>query len=368
MNHIPFPSSRRRLRRLVALAAGTLLGIGGALAIAAPASAHHSVVSGKAICDTKTGEWVVNWTVRSVAPRKVHRYKLVEVDSRPGNHPVSGIAVTEEDSYPHEVGKPLVGEQRVPGWAQWASLAVKAEWENGFVEHRPAHSLIKFGGKCEKDRPKPNVSFESACDGSVTVTLTNGEEAKVPANFTVSAGDFSKQVTVEPGKSEQVVVPAANAAAIIVKSGKKVFEGGFEALENCAPVKVASRSDCDSLTISIENPVGSAPVDATLTPKGAEAQTVTVAPGETKEVKFDAEEGTVVTVTIGEESSDVEWKNPGDCESPSPSPAPGEGGGGPELPVTGSSLGTAAGVGAALLAIGTGLFFFFRRRRIRFTA
>jgi LPXTG-motif cell wall-anchored protein len=60
-------------------------------------------------------------------------------------------------------------------------------------------------------------------------------------------------------------------------------------------------------------------------------------------------------------------ESPSAPASPTP-PAPGGGGGGPELPVTGASLGTAAGVGAALLAIGTGLFFFFRRRRVRFTA
>jgi LPXTG-motif cell wall-anchored protein len=57
-------------------------------------------------------------------------------------------------------------------------------------------------------------------------------------------------------------------------------------------------------------------------------------------------------------------------ESPSatPSPVPGAGGGGEELPVTGASIGTAAGIGAVLLAAGAGLFLALRRRRIRFTA
>ncbi len=78
----------------------------------------------------------------------------------------------------------------------------------------------------------------------------------------------------------------------------------------------------------------------------------------------------------------------GTCEKPSPSPSaspapsapasspaaapsastsPAAGGGG-SLPVTGSSVGAAVGISAGLLAIGAGLFFFFRRRRIRFTA
>lgn len=368
MNRTPFPSSRRRLRRLAVLATGALLGLGGVLAVAAPASAHHSVVNPTAVCDTTTGEWVVTWTVDSVAPEGVNHYKLVKVDTTPADSPVSNITVTTDDTYPHDVGTPLVGEQRVSGRARSASLAVKAKWENGFQEHKPAYGKIEFGEKCEKDRPKPNASFESACDGSVTVTLTNDQEAKVPAKFTVTAGDFTKELTVEAGKSEQVVVPAENAAEIIVKSGRKVFKGGFETPEDCAPVKVASRSDCDSLTIAIENPKGNASVEATLTPKGGEAQTVTVAAGETKEVKFDATEGTVVTVTIGEDSADVPWEKPANCESPSPSPTPGAGGGGPALPTTGAATGTAVGIAAVLLAAGTGLFFFFRRRRIRFTA
>jgi LPXTG-motif cell wall-anchored protein len=366
VNRTPFLSSRRRLRRLAVLATGALLGLGGVLAIAAPASAHHSEVSGVPHCDTTTGEWVVNWTVDSVAPEDVHHYKLVEVNVTPADHPVTGIAVTTDDTYPHEVGKPLTGEQRLPGKATDASLSVKAKWENGFEEDEPASKTITFGGTCEQDKPKPNVSFESACDGTVTVTLMNGADATATAKFTVTAGEFSKDVSVEKGKSEQVVVPAKDAAKITVTSGDQKFTGGFEQPEDCAPVEVASLSDCDSLTISIENPEGNAPVEATLTPKGGEAQTVTVAPGETKEVKFEATEGTVVTLTIGDQSGDIPWENPGDCESPSP--APGAGGGGPTLPTTGSSIGTAVGIAAVLLAAGTGLFFFFRRRRIRFTA
>ncbi len=94
-----------------------------------------------------------------------------------------------------------------------------------------------------------------------------------------------------------------------------------------------------------------------------------------------------VTVGWTDQFPSTEIKAPEDCgppptESPSPSPstvspapsaseAPpvaGSGGGGVELPTTGASIGTAVGIAAVLLAVGTGLFFFFRRRRIRFTA
>jgi LPXTG-motif cell wall-anchored protein len=369
VNHIPSRSSRKRLRRLAVLATGALLGLGGMLAIAAPASAHYSTVDGTPDCDTKTGEWVVDWTVNAnnLVPRGVSTFQLVEIDAKPVGT-IDGIA--KDTDYP--VADLLHGKQRLPGTATSASLSVRAKWGDGYEETKPAGKEIALGGPCTKEQPppgqpKPHASFKSACDGSVTVTLINSKRATADATFTVTGtGDFSKEVTVEPGKSTQVVVPAANAAHIVVKSGTKEFKGRFKAPKDCAPVKVASRSDCDSLTIGIENPEGNAPVEATLTPKGGEARKVTVAPGETKEVKFDAEEGTVVTVAIGKDSADVPWEKPENCESPSP--APGGGGGGPTLPTTGASIGTAVGIAVVLLAAGTGLFFFFRRRRIRFTA
>jgi LPXTG-motif cell wall-anchored protein len=362
VNYTASRSSRRYLRRLIALAGGTLLGLTAVLTLATPAFAHHSEVSGEAVCDTATGEWVVTWTVDSFAPDDVHRYKLVEVNLEPAGSTVTNIAETTDDSFPYEVGTPLVGEQRLPGTgaATSASLAVRAAWDNGFEEEKLADSTIEFGGSCVQDKPKPNATFESACDGSVTVTLTNAEDAKVPAEFTVTAGNFSKKVSVEPGDSAEVVVPAEFAADILVTAGDQKFTDSFTQPENCAPVHVASFSDCDSLTISIENPAGTTPVEATLTPKGGEAKTVTVAPGETKEVKFDAEEGTVVTLTIGDQSADIPWEKPDNCG--------GNAGGGPTLPVTGASTGIAVGIAAGLLAIGTALFFVFRRRRIRFTA
>jgi LPXTG-motif cell wall-anchored protein len=361
-------SPRRYLRRLTALVGGTLLGLTAVLALAGPASAHHSVVSGEATCDTTTGEWVVTWTVNSVAPEGVDHYKLVKVDLKPDGSTVSNITATTDDTYPHEVGTPLVGEQRLPGTATRARLAVQAKWENGFEEKYPVGAKVRFGGKCVQDKPKPNASFESACDGSVTVTLTNAEDAKVPAAFTVTAGEFTKDVSVKPGESVPVAVPAEFAAKISVKSGDQEFTGGFEQPEDCPPVHVSSRSDCDSLTIAIENPAGTTPVEATLTPNGGEAKKVTVAPGETEEVMFDAEEGTVVKLTIGDQSGEIAWEKPDNCGAvPSESPSPVPGGGG-NLPVTGSSTLTAVGIAAGLLAAGTALFFVFRRRRIRFTA
>jgi LPXTG-motif cell wall-anchored protein len=266
--------------------------------------------------------------------------------------------VTEGEEYPHDAHAPLVGEQRLPGTATEASLTVRARWINGFEEQVAQSGKVEFGGACEQDQPKPNAAFASACDGTVTVTLANAEDAKAPAAFTVTGeAGFSQKATVEPGGSKELVVPAESAGHITVTVGDKtIAEHAWQQPADCAPVKVAFRSDCDSLTISIENPAGSAPVQATVT-SGDKTETLTLAPGETKEVTFDAQEGTVAIVTIGDESLDVAWEQPEGCV-----PA------GPGLPVTGASVGGVIAVGLALLIAGAGLLVLFRRRRGTFAA
>lgn len=359
MNRTSLPH-RTFLRRLAAIAGGALLGVTAALTFAAaPASAHHSVVKGEPVCDTSTGEWVVTWTVRTFAPPGVDNYKLIEVVSQPtGNLVADILASGPEAPYALSVNAALVGTQRLPGDATTASLGVRAEWENKFVERNLVSATIQLGGDCKPNKPEPNVSFSSACDGSVTVTLSNSADAKVPALFKISG--VNKVFTVKPGESEQVVVPAEVAGKIVVKSGKKKFEGAFEQPQDCEPLSLAAKSDCDSLTVSIENPKGSAPVEVTLTPNNGEAQVVKVAPGETKEATFEAEEGLTVTPSIEDEAGEaIAWTEPADC---------GGTGGGDSLPLTGASVTGAIGVAAGLLAIGAVLFFVFRRRRVRFTA
>jgi hypothetical protein len=58
--------SKSPLRRAAALAAGSLIGIAGALTFASPALAHHSTVSGTPTCDKVNGKWVVDWEVNAI--------------------------------------------------------------------------------------------------------------------------------------------------------------------------------------------------------------------------------------------------------------------------------------------------------------
>ncbi|WP_026274944.1 hypothetical protein [Salinispora tropica] len=380
-------------RRASAIAAGTLLGLTGVAIFATPASAHHSNVTGKADCDTATGEWVVEWEIKNYAPKGVKKYKLVEVvaktwvGGKATDVTIPGITVTDGKKYPHSVKDVLTATQRMDGNVTKASLAVRAEWENGFVEDKLRPVKVRFCGTCKAPKPtptpsasepptptptapKPTASIVADCEGITTVTLNNADDATAPAKFTVEGSDdFTKKVKVKPGKSASVEVPAEQAATIkVTVQGieEPLFNDAPEPADNCVKPGEptgAHKSTCDELIFQISNPEDGETVTATFTPNKGEPQTLTVEPGKSGTVSFPAEEGLTVTPS-GEGVEDpkpIAWEKPEDC-------TPGEGGGEPSLPLTGAAAGGIAAGAAVLLAIGGGLFVMARRRKLRFTA
>ncbi|QGN50272.1 LPXTG cell wall anchor domain-containing protein [Micromonospora sp. WMMD558] len=372
-------------RRVMAVAAGTLLGLSGVAILAAPASAHHSEVKVQAKCDTATGEWVVDWTIKNYAPRNVKKYKFDEVSAKTfvgetaTDVTIPGIAVTEGDNYPHATDQPLTATQRLDGKITKASLSVQAAWDNGFKEHKPVSAAIELGGTCVKDQPpapktpKPTASVTADCEGVVVVKLENAEDATAPAGFIVTGTDgFTETATVEPGKNASVTVPAKNAGSIkVVVEGveEPLFEGKPAPAENCVePGEPAGayQSTCDELIFEISNPEDGETVTVTFTPNKGEPKTLTVKPGESGTVSFPAEEGLTVTPSAEglEDTEPIAWEKPADC-------APGGGGGDedePTLPLTGAATGGIIAGAAVLLAGGAVLFVLARRRKLRFTA
>lgn len=363
-----------RHRRGLAVIAGALLGLVGTLTVANPASAHHSTVSGTPVCDEETGEWVITWTVNSFAPPHVNRYRLVSVESTPSEHPVDGIAVTE-GSYPHRTSTPLVGEQRVPGTTLEATLKVKAEWQNGFVERKPAVGSVEIQGFCERLGPPPvepepsppTVTAASTCD-ELIVVLDNPQDGQpVSLEVTTSAGD-SETVQLDRGATETLTFPAADGLTYRVSLfGQTLAEGGWQNPGDCeteVEVPIASLSDCESLTIEVTNPLTDQTLTVTIS-SGEVTEELTIDPESTGEVTFPAEEGTVATVTIAGESVDIEWTQPEDCEpgEPAPSEEPE-----PSLPVTGGRTPLVIGAAVLLLLAGGGLFWAARRRKVTFTS
>jgi LPXTG-motif cell wall-anchored protein len=332
---------------------------------ASPAAAHHSTITGEGVCDTSTGTWVVTWTVANSEDDL--KGQITDVNSVPASPAVTNIVVGAW--LPKKPGT-LSGTQVLPGNASNASLEVKVHWKRYIWGHwqdiyDTAKTRIRLGGKCEEDKPSPSASFSSACDGTVTVTLANGADARRDANFVVNgANGFTASRTVAPDGSDTVVVPAANAGSITVLIGEKIIaEGGFVEPE-CPSVEILHESDCDNLYIKISNPEGNRPASISLT-DGTTPQQFSLAAGESKELTFPGQAGLSVAITVnGSKDPQVVTWEPGDCPTPTPpvttppatTPPPG-------LPDTGTSLGSLIAVAVALIAVGAGLLFVLRRRR-----
>ncbi|MEO3781514.1 cell wall anchor protein [Micromonospora sp. B11E3] len=118
----------RSLRRLLALAGGMLLGMLAALVAASPAAAHHTRVSGAAVCQPD-GSYEITWQVNNGSWE--NRYaQITKLVARP-QQPIDGIKVGSAISAETDGNGPkgvVTGVQRVPGTTTSATLTVSATW------------------------------------------------------------------------------------------------------------------------------------------------------------------------------------------------------------------------------------------------
>jgi len=369
------------LRRPLAILGAAVLGLGAALTLAAPASAHHSEVKVQGVCNTATGEWDVTWTVESVAPPGVAKFKFLKAEAQSfvgataSPLTIPGLEVTAGANYPYPVNQKLEFTQSLPAETTAVSLRVKAQWDNRYKEPRWAAARTEFVGTCEKKEeeppktPNPTATVGAECDGTIVVKLRNGEDATAPAEFTVTTDKgFEKQVTIAAGKEETVTVPADKAGKVTVTEKgqeKPLYDDVPPAAEDCVEPGEPALSyafTCDEFIWEVDNPEDGKTVTVTFTPNKGEAKTVTVEPGTVETVKFPAEKGLTITPSAeGQQGEPLAWEKPEDCAS-------GGGGGGDELPLTGAAAGGIAAGAAVLLAIGVTLFIVARRRRVTFTA
>jgi LPXTG-motif cell wall-anchored protein len=357
--------SKSVLRRALAVAGAATLGLAGAIAFAAPASAHHPLLDGSAEC--VAGSWKVTWTVTS--SENDLDGKITSIDKlEPADSTLTGITVGA--TVPMNVDNAaLVGTQTVAANETSATLRITARWDrDGAIHTGYDEDTVEFEGTCDEPTAKPSAELTSDCEG-VTVTLMNAKDATKDATFVVTgSGGFEVTKTVPADGRATVTVPKDKAASVRVTVGGKVIEEGrWVEPEGCEQPKPPAEpsgffeSTCDALILTVENPKDGATVTVTFVANTGAKQTLTVKPGETKSVSFEASENLKVTVSAeGLKDTVIPWEKPENCG--------GAGGGGPTLPQTGVKVGAAAAGALVLLAIGAGLFLVARRRRIRFTA
>jgi len=354
------------IRRSVALAAtGAVIGMAGVALTAAPAAAHHPEISGT-YCKTKIGE------DRKGNPTYAYEYTWTVGNSE-------RVAATVTRVQPNGVGQIVVGATlpaRGEGYlggtetrsSASGSLTVEAQWKYDKKTYKEARTVkAKSAGTCAP-KPTPTPTPTSTPTPEPTTEPTPEPTTEPTPEPTPTETEPTTEPTPEPTptETEPTTDPTPSEPAPTVPP--------TDPLPPAEPVFTLEHT-CDEMIFGIDNPEGSeyGTLSFVLTPNVGEAQTLTVAPGESKTVSFPASEGLVVTPSFSDpahaasiaaapsESENLDgiaWEQPEDCDA-------GSGGG---LPVTGAAAGGIAAGAAVLLAAGAALFITARRRRVRFTA
>ncbi|WP_406077072.1 cell wall anchor protein [Micromonospora sp. NBC_00858] len=123
------------LRRPLAVLGAALIGLTGAVAVAAPASAHHTTITATADCDRLTGERVITWKVEnSERDKAVTLKKVTPTPATPVTVPVEGAEAVALEGYVIAKGGVVKAVQRVPGDTATAKLVVHGKWKKNGQE------------------------------------------------------------------------------------------------------------------------------------------------------------------------------------------------------------------------------------------
>ncbi|MGC4785905.1 cell wall anchor protein [Micromonospora zamorensis] len=167
------------LQRPLAILGAALIGLTGAVAVAAPASAHHTTISATAECDRLSGERVITWKVENSERDKA--VTLKQVTATPSTDvtvPVEGAkAVPLQGSVIPKAGT-ITAVQRVPGDTANAKLTVFGKWKKNGKEATNDGSInLAADGSCaptpkcvDVNKAKYSHTFDGP-KGTATVKL-----------------------------------------------------------------------------------------------------------------------------------------------------------------------------------------------------
>ncbi|MEV7328722.1 cell wall anchor protein [Micromonospora sp. NPDC093244] len=170
------------LRRPLAILGAALIGLTGVVAVATPASAHHTTITAKADCDRLTGERVITWkVVNSEVNKGATLRKVTAEPNTPVTVAVEGAKTTPLQGWVIPEGSFVEATQRVPGNTASAKLTVDGRWykEGQKTEKNTNDGSINLAAdrsctpapKCvEVDKAKYSHTFDGP-KGTATVKL-----------------------------------------------------------------------------------------------------------------------------------------------------------------------------------------------------
>jgi LPXTG-motif cell wall-anchored protein len=300
------------LRRTTAVVAGAVLGLAGAVALAAPASAHTPSAIGTASC-VKDGTWKIDWKFANDfhTPAKLHSWELTPKLDLTG--PILDTDIPSNSDV--DPSAQIVGYTAdIPAAVDSVTLTFYMFWaSDGYTNINPAVATVsRPDGGTPSAEPSTSPSAEPSTSPSAEPSTPPSDEPSTP--------------------------PAPNEPTPILEM------------------------DCTTLTIGLDNPVDGIAIPLHFETSKGEVRDTTIAPGEKKTEKFSATPGFTLKVSVKgyeNDSETIAYEKPAGCDTA---------GGGGGLPVTGAAAGTIAGGAGLLLAVGGVLFFMARRRKVKFTA
>lgn len=324
-----------KLRRTATVFGGSIAGLGIVAAMAGPALACDTKIKPSGSCNTTDG-WTATWQVQNdyYPDATIGAIKLDGVSVQA----VGDIAVgkTVKEHY----GETVTGSYHEPSSAESADLNVQLVWPNNVSDWTDATAYPKTSD-CETPPTTPPTTAPTTAPPTTPPTTP---ATTVPTDTTSP----TPTDTGTPTETPTVPLPTPSTTA---------------STEPVLPGEIFSE-DCTSMTIGLDNTKGQIEYKLHFTPSSGSTKDLDIKAGEKKSVTFDASTGFSVKISIvavynGQssppETATVPYEKPSTCDSGS-------------LPLTGSSAAPLAGGAAAIAAIGSGLFFLARRRKLKFTA
>ncbi|MDT5040495.1 MAG: hypothetical protein QOE51_1480, partial [Actinoplanes sp.] len=194
------------LRRSTVVLAGAFLGMAGAVALAAPASAHHTDLSLTSSCIDTKNNWVLTWSLQnSESDLTANLDKVTALPLERGK--ITGIV--EDATLPKSGDGPLVGVQTLRPRVRYASLSVTSHWLRPQTDGPPKN--ITFVSKGEAQRPTQKCELTPTPSQSTpTQTPTPTPSESSPTSSPSVSTTPSETPTPSASHSATPTVPVGN--------------------------------------------------------------------------------------------------------------------------------------------------------------
>lgn len=306
---------RRGLRRIAAAAGVLALVAAGSVVTAEAASAHATLLTGGAACQSD-GTYKVTYTLQN----DYNLSESVTLKSSSGGGTLTGLPTTISASPGQPYSSVTVTQSGVPGSSTTAGLTVVGTWSDGYTQTDAA--LVQLAGDCQPATkpPAPTVTDETCSEanapqnGSIAVTPVEGityyyvetDSDNEPTAFdspfvSLPAGDYTV-IAMRGGRTVQTW-DVTIAAATCQSTPPPATTPPPVTTQNPANPQADAQATCTQAKVELKNLTPQTTDQAAtfqVAVSGEQPKTVTVAAGDTRTGSYTPKSNPyTVTVTSG---------------------------------------------------------------------